>query len=139
MGCFAEKNAALEAAKNAMDRMVEGVEGVEGVARTEELSSFCHAPPQFTIFIEPTLSNHVTWCGTKSCDCGLDRQNKLCRCNGSAATGPAQQNTSHNNQPDHQPTAVACPIPWALALRQLRPEREWSTFLLRGFALDAAA
>ena len=85
MGCFAEKNAALEAAKNAMDRMVEGVEGVEGVARTEELSSFCHAPPQFTIFIEPTLSNHVTWCGTKSCDCGLDRQNKLCRCNGSAA------------------------------------------------------
>jgi hypothetical protein len=26
VGCFAEKNAALEAAKNAMDRLVEGVE-----------------------------------------------------------------------------------------------------------------
>ena len=28
VGCFAEKNAALEAAKGAMDRLVEGVEGV---------------------------------------------------------------------------------------------------------------
>ena len=32
VGCFSEKNAALEAAKNAMDRLVEGV---EGVARSE--------------------------------------------------------------------------------------------------------
>ena len=32
VGCFAEKNAALEAAKNAMDRLVEGM---EGVARSE--------------------------------------------------------------------------------------------------------
>ena len=57
VGCSAEKNDALEAARSAMDRLVEGV---EGLARTEELSSFFHALSQFTISIEPTLSNHVT-------------------------------------------------------------------------------
>jgi hypothetical protein len=41
VGCFAERKDALEAAKKAMEELVEGV---EGVARTEELPSSFHAP-----------------------------------------------------------------------------------------------